>query len=329
MTLKNLEKQLAEAPPKAFFILGPEAFLIKKSLRMIKNHFLSKEQADFNFEVFRAGEMKLEKLYEMTSTLPVFSEKRLVVCQNSENFKESDEKALHQILKESEHHCILIFISSSADKRKKIIKYLSQNTYLMPADKVKEKEILPWILHLSKAEGLKLSTGSANLLKEYAGLDLLHLEQEIKKIKNFSKGKSVISEEDILKIVPRVQPENIFALSQAIGKRNLPKALTSLARLMEDQQNTIGALALIIRHIRILARVKEGLALGLSPQTIALKTGVPGFFIKNYSQTAKLWTPAKIHSTLEVLKATDKALKSSPLSSHIWLENFIVKTCSI
>ena len=62
MTLKNLEKQLAGRPPKAFFILGPEAFLIKKSLNMIKNRLRSQEQAGLNFEIFQAGEMKLEKL---------------------------------------------------------------------------------------------------------------------------------------------------------------------------------------------------------------------------------------------------------------------------
>jgi DNA polymerase-3 subunit delta len=36
----------------------------------------------------------------------------------------------------------------------------------------------------------------------------------------------------------------------------------------------------------------------------------------------------KLESSFLILTETDKALKSSPMSAHIWLENLILKTCS-
>ena len=96
-------------------------------------------------------------------------------------------------------------------------------------------------------------------MQEYAGSDLLNLETEIKKLKHFLGTDSrPVSEKDVLNVVVRVQPENIFALSKAIGNKNISSALISLARLLEDNQSEVGALSLISRHFRILARVREG-----------------------------------------------------------------------
>ena len=296
---------------------------------MIKSRYLSKEAYDFNYEVLRVGEMPIEKLQEAAESLPVFSEKRILVCEEAHRFKETDWKYIEPLLKEKADHCVVVFISEAPDKRKKIIKQLSQKCEVISAQKAKDSELPAWIQWMAEQQNLSFSHSAIQLLKEHAGHDLTSVENEIKKIKTFSGDKTKISVEDILHIVPRTRPENIFALSRAIGKKNLSSALSCLARLLEDNQNAIGALALIIRHIRILARVKEGLKKGYTLQTISAKTGVPHFFINDYKAEANNWTEEKIISTLETLQATDKALKSSPVSSHIWLENFIIKTCSI
>ena len=329
-TLKNLKQQLSLAKaPRLYFITGPEVFLIKQSLEMIKSRYLNKETYDFNYEVFQAGKTPAEKLKEMAERLPVNAEKRVLICEEVHQFKEKDWQYIEPLLKEEADHLIAVFVSTAPDKRKKIIKKLLLHCESVSAQKVKDSQWPEWIEWMAKREGLKLQPLAVQLLQEQAGYDLLSLENEIKKLKNLSKDKHEISGEDILKIVPRTRPENIFALSTAIGQKNLSSALICLARLLEDNQNAVGALALILRHIRILARVKEGMKKGFTAQTLSAKTGVPSFFIKNYTQTAKHWTNEKIMSTLEALKATDKALKSSSLSSHVWLENFIIKTCSL
>ena len=53
LNLQNLEKKLSgnQIAP-AYFIIGPEVFLIKESLRRIKSHILSPESLDFNYETF-------------------------------------------------------------------------------------------------------------------------------------------------------------------------------------------------------------------------------------------------------------------------------------
>ncbi len=329
LSLQNLKKKLSNKQiSPLYFIIGPEAFLMKEILQAIKSCVLSPETADFNCEIFKAGEGEMERMREAMETLPVFSERRVIVCESAHKLKESDWKILLPIVKAPVETCVLIFVSSAPDKRKKIIKELISYSEILSAETPKDKEWIMWLKEMGKKEGLSFSDSAIALIKEYACYDLMNLDTEIKKLKRFLGSKKHISEKDVLAVVPRVRPENIFALSEAIGQKDMPSALMCLARLLEDNQNEVGALALISRHIRILARVKEGLKKGNTEKTICHKTGVPYFFIQNYIQSANLWTEKKIVSALSALKATDKALKSSPVSAHIWLENFIIKTCS-
>ena len=330
LTLQNLENKLSKNQiSPLYFVIGPEIFLIKESLRKIQSHILSQESLDFNYEVFCIGEVEIERVYEAVKTCPVFSTKRVIVCEEAHRLKESDWKVLRSIVSNPVETCVLIFVSSNPDKRKKIIKELLSFCEVIPAQTPKEAEWSVWLKWMGEREGLSFSDSATALIKEYACYDLMHLETEIKKLKNFLGSKKNISAEEILNVVPRVRPENIFDLSKAIGQKNLSAALVCLARLLEDNHNEVGVLSLISRHIRILARIKEGVKKGHTEQTLCSKTGVPRFFIRDYIRESDLWTDQKLLSTIEILKATDKALKSSPVSAHIWLENFIVKTCSV
>jgi DNA polymerase III subunit delta len=84
---------------------------------------------------------------------------------------------------------------------------------------------------------------------------------------------------------------------------------------------------MVHRHIRLLRQTKMGEQQGLNGRELSSFAGVPYFFLKEYSLQARSWSERKIEKTYKVLMDTDRALKSSPVSSHIWLENFIIQTC--
>ncbi len=329
LTLKSLKTKLFEKPVKnLYFLMGEETYLIREALKEIKKHSLKGASEDFNYHVFRAGECEVEKLKETVQTLPVFSEKRMVLCEQAERFNEKDLKLLKTLMEEPAPACVLVFVSSAPDKRKKAIKTLMQFCETMSAGRPKDSEWSLWVDEMAKQQGIKLSGAAVSVLRQYAGYDLMSIEHELQKLSQVFDRGHVIGAEDVLKVVPRIRPENIFALSKAIATQKLSEALCCLSRLLEDNQSEIGVLSLVLRHIRILARIKEGVKKGYTERTLAQRTGLPLFFVREYILEADMWQDKKITSTLQTLYLTDKALKSSPLPSHIWLENLILKTCS-
>ena len=79
----------------------------------------------------------------------------------------------------------------------------------------------------------------------------------------------------------------------------------------------------------MLLTVRSGLDQGFGGAKLASLAQVPTYFIESYCDQAKHWPMRKLEDALVVLQETDKALKSSPVSSHIWLENMVLKSCSL
>ena len=329
LTVKNLEKQLARGKISPLYcLMGSETFLIRESLRLIKSYILSDTALDFNYAVFDMGKTSGTQVREAVETLPVFSDKRVIVCEKAWQIKEQDLKHLEPVLTKPVNSCVLIFVVDKIDKRHSITKKLLSFSAEISVETPAEKQWPVWIEWMGQRKGLRLTAPAIALLKQYTGHNLISLENEIKKLSQFLGNKKTVSHEDVLNIVPRTRPENIFALSQAVGQRNISQALVCLHRLLEDNQNEIGALALITRHIRILIRVKEGMSQKINPQYISEQTGVPSFFMPKYIKEARLWSREALLFAMDKLQETDKTIKLTTVPSSMWLENFIIKVCS-
>ena len=130
-------------------------------------------------------------------------------------------------------------------------------------------------------------------------------------------------------VVSFSREENIFDFTKAIGQKDRAKALEQLVSLLDQGQNEIGIVQLLSRHMRMLLTVRYGMDQGIGGSKLASLSQVPSYFIESYCDQAKLWPVRKLEDALVVLQETDKALKSSPVSSHIWLENMVLKSCSL
>src|SRR5690606_18552292 len=109
--------------------------------------------------------------------------------------------------------------------------------------------------------------------------------------------------------------QSVFDLTKAIGKNDQARALMCLAQLLENGQNEVGIMSMVHRHIRLLRQTKQGEQQGFSGRDLSTFAGVPFFYLNEYTSQARMWSERKIEKTYKVLCDTDRALKSSPVSS--------------
>lgn len=328
-TIKDLKNHLSLGKfSPVYFIFGEESFLCEQSLKLLLQKIIP-EHKDFNYDVFDCENANVHLIREAIETLPVFCKYRLVLCRSAHHLREKDFSFLSPIIENPIETTVLVFSASQWDKRKKFSKLIMQHSFTVENKQPSAKDLIQWVKWIGSLQKLKLSQGSIDLLIQLAGPSLMNINNELIKIKSFITPRCQVETDDIFQISARVRPENIFSFAEAIGKQDVQKSFHYLIHLLEDQQNELGLLALVARHIRILSQVKQGMKEGLSRSKMSSQTGVPVFFLKNYIQQARLWNERKIGQVTEILHATDKALKSSPLSSDIWLENFVFKACSL
>ncbi len=333
MALLDQQKLYKDLESKKFqpiyFLFGDEPYLLNQCSQRFKFAVLDESAVDFNFSSFYAGDTDLSTVKDAVETLPVFTSRRLVILKNVHELKDSQLNQLQPLFENPVESTVFVLLAEKVDKRKKVIKTLLDRAFCVEFKKPYENQIPQWISHLCQNINLKITKDAIHRLHRLVGNNLSELENQIFKIQDFMGDKTLIELADVNSVVSFSREENVFDFTKAIGQKDRVKALEQLVSLMDQGQNEIGIVNLLARHMRLLLTVRSGLDQGIGGTKLASVAQVPSYFIESYCDQARIWPVRKIEDALVVLHETDKALKSSPLSSHIWLENMVLKSCSL
>ncbi len=322
---KTLEK--GEVTSRLFLLHGEEPFLLNQSLQILKGISLGDGLADFNLNIFHADDLNLEALIDTLQTLPVMAANRVVIVRGVQSLNEKAWDQLESFIVNPMEASVLILTADKLDKRKKSVKKIFENAITVEFRRPYENEMPGWVKYLAETYKLKLEDEAVVLLARLVGTQLTEVDQELSKLKNYVGERLKVTVEDVAATVSHSREESVFALTDAIADNDRVAALMQVVRLLDQGQNEIGVVSLIARHLRALMGILEGQKQGLSGPKLANSAGVPAYFLHKYVNQSRKWSMRRLEDAFLVLSDTDLALKSSPLSSHIWLENLIIRTC--
>lgn len=310
-----------------YFLFGEEPYLLNQSVERFKYAILNEGAVDFNYSLFYASDADVSVVRDAVETLPMMAPRRLVVLKESQELTDKEWAMLESLIEEPVESTVFVLLASRIDKRKKQIRLLLEKADCVEFKKPYENQIPSWINYIAQSLGLTISNDAIHLLHKLVGHHLTEIEGELKKLGDYVGGRR-IEVADVAQAVSRSKEDNVFDFTKAIGDNDRVKALELLVHLLDQGQSEIGIVSLLARHVRILLTLKRGMDEGLHGAKLAHYAQIPPYFLESYLDQARLWTAKKLEQTLVVLSETDKALKSSPLSSHIWLENLVLKTCT-
>jgi DNA polymerase-3 subunit delta len=315
------------APAPLYLLMGEETFLIQEALLLLKQKSVDEAARDFNCDVFDASEADAATVKDAAEMLPMMSARRFVAFRGVDDLKDKEWETLFPLFENPPDTTTLVLTCEALDKRKKSYKKISEAAVVIECKRPYDNQVSDWIEYLAFRRGLKVSREAAQLLKQFVGTNLTELNNELGKLTDYLGERTTIEAKDVLQVVSQTRVDRIFDLTDAIGRRDRATALHSLANLLEHGQSEVGILAMITRHFRILGQLKEGQKDGLSGTRLSTKAGIPQFLLTQYLEQIRLWDEKKIERTFTVLEDTDRALKSSSVPPHVWLENFVLKTC--
>ena len=312
-----------------YFIFGDEPYLVNQCVDRFKYSVLDENSFDFNYNLFYAGDTEIHHIKDVVETLPAFSSHRLVIVKGVDQFKDSEWAEIENLFSNPVQSTVFVLFAEKVDKRKKAIKTLIENATAIEFKKPFDNQVPQWIQYLVQNAHLKISNEAIHKLHRFVGNNLTELDAQILKIKNYLGDEQRIEEQTIIDVVSNSREESVFDFTKAIGQKDRVKALEQLVQLLDQGQNEVGIVSLLARHMRVLLTVRTGLDCGIGGAKLANMAQVPAYFIEGYCDQAEQWPVKKIEEALTVLCETDKALKSSPISSHIWLENLVLKSCRL
>lgn len=271
-------------------VCGEDEFGVKQRAREIYQKW-SEEIGGMDHEMIDAsvgnsGEAlkALAKLRAGLQTLPFFGSGKVVWLRDC-NFLGEERAAsaqavtealaeLSQELKSFEWQSVRLLISAGkVDKRKTFYKTLEKigTVEVFAGWSIEDKDwadqAASWAMRALRERKNEISEDALAVLVANVGPNVRMLDNEIEKLSLYVAPRVKIEVDDVNTIVTRNKQARAFALGDAVGDRNLPRALACLDRELweirrDTKRNEIGLLYGLISKVRVMIFIREVIARG-------------------------------------------------------------------
>ncbi len=166
------------------------------------------------------------------------------------------------------------------------------------------------------------------LLAAIAGPQLSSVDDAIERLSLYVGAGSAIDGDAVSTCVARVRAADTWALVEAVGARDLGRALTTLADAYDPREGGLMLLGALAWSVRQLARFQAALESGASTEEAARRAGALNMYrARELAAKARTMRSKEVERWLLVLAETDLALKSSRRTPDAVLEGMLTQLC--
>ncbi|MBM6938366.1 DNA polymerase III subunit delta [Pseudoflavonifractor phocaeensis] len=231
---------------------GEEAYLRDFYLGEMKKKLLPPGMEAFNFHTMAGKEFDLRRLQDMVDSLPMMSQRTMVVVNDYDLYK-GDKEGLVRFLGDLPDYVCLVFIydliAYKADARTKLAAAIKAKGQVVPFNRQGQDDLVDWISRRFRALDHDIGTEDAKYLMFLCG-DLMNgLISEIGKIGAYAKGHRV-TRADIDAVATPQLDAVVFQMTDAIAAGDFDRAALVLGDLLHMQEAPIKLLAVLGKQLR-------------------------------------------------------------------------------
>lgn len=318
-------------PLPLYVVVGEERFLRDQLVADLRTLSLGDGLADFNEDKFTAGEADVEKVLAAARTVPMMASRRFVLVRSLERWDGDSDGAMDRLAAYAADPVpttCLVLTGAKLDGRRKFASLAKKGDYLVPCEPLGDRERAAWILSRSQALGHFMAPEVAELLAEITGGELSYASDALERLSLYVGPKEPIDEAAVAECVARVRTADTWALVDAVGARDLERALRTLADVYDPRDRGLPLLGALAWSVRQLARCQIALLEGAGPEEAGRAAGAyQPFRARELANKARALRPREPERWLGILAETDLALKSSRRSPEAILEDMITRLC--
>lgn len=322
--MNTLKQHIKTNSYERFYLLyGNEAYLKRFYKNKLKAGILG-DSDEMNFTYAEGKDIDCNEMIHIAETMPFFSEKRLILLENSGWFKNQSNFA--DYIREMPESTYVVFVENEVDKRNRLYKAVKDLGYISELNGLDEKSLKIWVASLLQRENKKITDATLTYFLNKVGTNLDNIQSEIDKLVSYCYEREVITEEDIKDVCSEQITGKMFQMLDSIALKNQKRALELYYDLLSLREKPMTILYLLNRHINLLMQCKALLAKRTSNAEIASKMGVPPFAVTKYSAQARNFSEDTLKKSLILGTEIEEQVKTGKLIDQIGVEVLIIKT---
>lgn len=327
----QLKKDLSAGTLGRLYVLhGEEAYLRDFYLNRMKEQLVGQGMAEFNLHTIPGKEFTPELLEQTVDFLPMMSERTLILVNDFDLFKASDQdkSELIRIFSQLPDYCCVVFlydlIPYKGDARTKLAAALRDNGSIVEFARQEQGDLVDWVHRRFKALGKEIDSEQARYLLFLCG-DLMNgLIGEIEKVGAYAKG-SRITKEDIDAVATPQLDAVVFQMTDAIGAGNFDRAAQVLGDLLQMQEPAIRILYMLGRQMRQLYAARLMLEDHRTAGDLAQQWDLKPYPAEKLMNSARRFSLQWCRNAVIRCAQTDLALKSSGGEDRELLTNLLLE----
>ena len=322
--MKRVLQHIKEQKDQNLYLFyGKEKYLVAQTRDKLKEALIPSGDT-MNYSYFEGKKTDIPEILELIQTMPFFNDYRLLVLDQTELGKKSNDDFLNA-LKEMPETTILLIIEDDVDKRSKIYKYINKEGCAVSFETPKEKDLVLWVAQMLKKEQKKMTQKDIQLFLYKTGQDMFTIKNELEKLISYTKGREVIGAEDLEALTTAQTTNQIFVMLEAIAKKQRDTVLKLYYDLIELKESPFGILALLVRQCNQLLQTQSLLEAGKSQGEMAKELKVPPFVAGKLKQQVRLFKREELYEMIKKCAATDEGIKTGKITDRIGVELLLVE----
>ena len=323
---------------KLYLFFGPEEFLKKYYVESLEKILLSGEFKSLN-RIVLEGKQEIGKLTDYCETLPVFSDRKLIIVRNSGLFKpkkkdgevkkakpQAQGDELTAFIQDLPGHVCLVFYEAEVDKRlKTTLENIKKNGLVVEFEYQRPDELIRWASRKFRASGREINLNTAAKLVESCEQGMTEILNEIEKLLAYTEGHQEITPEDIEKVCTKSIKSRIFDLTDAIAEKKSSRALGLLNDMIILKEPVPKILFMIARQFRQILQVRLLQEEGCGLSEIASRIGMSSYIAGKILKQASNFSQSKLKKAVETSLELDLAVKTGKLEDRTAAELLIIE----
>jgi DNA polymerase III subunit delta len=320
---------------------GPEEYLKKYYLESIEKLLLQEELKTLN-RVVLDGRTDARKILDNCETMPVFSEKKLVVVRNSGLFKakksaegkeekgkgdkgKGDKEELASCILTCPEYTCLVFYEEEIDKRLKAVDAVKKKGLVVEFPYQKPAELVKWVTRVIKSHKKEIDPMAASQLVDSSEAGMTELLNEISKVVLYTGSRPSVTGTDIMKVCSRSVKSKIFDLTDAVAEKNASRAIRLLDDMIVLREPLPKILFMLARQFRQVLEMKLLRDNGTTVDEAAKRIGVSPYAAGKLVKQGAAFGTGRLQEAIRECLALDVAMKTGKIKDRVAAEILVTK----
>ncbi len=323
-------------PPPAFYVFhGDDIFSIEEAVAAMRAQMGDPATAELNTAAFDGRTAVLADVFNAACALPFLGDKRLVIVDgwlswlSRPGAGKSGQEQLDRIaaqLPDLPGWARLVFVEKETLKEGHPVLQLARSdprgfvrTFRVPQNP------RAWLAARAAHYGAAIEPGAVEALIAALENNLVAMDNELFKLAAYVGEGRAIRPQDVAALTPYLPEESVFAMVDALGRRDGRTAVRLLRRQARaDQSGGLGLFAMIVRQFRLLIQAREHLEQGSGRgAALAKALGVQTFVAQKLETQSRNFSLPDLETTYHHLLDIDRRIKTGQIDPLLALETFI------